>query len=288
MRVSKLVHMKNNQVAFQGEHGANSELALKKVMPAAKSVPCVTFEAVFTALTSGEVEYAFIPVENSVAGRVADIHYLLPKAEIAILSEHFEPIEHMLMAPSGATLDTIKEVHSHVHALGQCRECITQKGLTSIVHPDTAGAAADVAKWGDPTKAAIASSLASELYDLEILAKNIEDANHNTTRFLLIARGQQQEFPSQDADVITSMFVTLRSVPSALFKAIGGFATNGINMTRLESYVSGERFSVAQFILDVEGHPDTPAMQHALEELRFFSSEVKMLGTYPASPFRRR
>lgn len=274
-----------DRVAFQGGRGANSERALLKMLPNAKSVPRPTFEEVFDALEKHEAEYALIPVENSVAGRIADIHHLLPKANVSIIGEHFERVEHMFMSVSGAKIEDIVEVHSQVPALGQCRTFITEHNLKEVVHSDTAGAAQDVSKWGDPTKAAIATKLAAELYDLEILAENIEDADHNTTRFLLISNEANPEIPSIDEPVITSIFFSLRSVPAALYKAIGGFSTNGINMTRLESYI-GERFQSAQFFVDVEGHPESTPMKHALDELDHFTEEYKILGTYRAHPYR--
>lgn len=275
-----------SRITFQGVRGAYSHLAAEDMLPGAKVLPQKSFEAVFSALDRNEADYAIIPVENTLAGRVADIHHLLPHADVSIIGEHFLPIRHHLLAPEGATLETIEEVHSHVHALGQCRNYIREKGFEAVVHADTAGAAADVAAWNDVGKAAIASKLAGELYGLVALAEHIEDESHNTTRFLLLAKEAPQP-PSVKSDVITTIFFTVRSVPAALYKAIGGFATNGVNLTKIESYVTGERFSLAQFYIDVEGHPESDSMQHALDELKFFSHEVRMLGTYPAHPFRR-
>jgi prephenate dehydratase len=285
--------MSTSSIAFQGEPGAYSEQAVRVMVPGAETLPCTTFEDVFAAISHGDARYACIPIENSVAGRVADIHHLLPQYDIRIVAEHFEPIHHQLLGVQGATLDQMSEVHSHIHALGQCRTLIGERGLRAVIHTDTAGAAKDVAAWNDPTKAAIASRLAGELYGLEVLQENIEDADHNTTRFLLIAMQDsvvaREAFPPASVDVpaITSLFFTARSVPAALYKAIGGFATNGINLTKIESYVTGQRLSIAQFYIDVEGHPDSEAMRHALDELAYFSSEVRVLGTYPASGFRR-
>lgn len=279
--------MSSNLVAFQGMAGANSEVALRKYDPDAESLPCLTFEDVFLALKSGKARRAFIPVDNSIAGRVADIHHLLPKAQVCITGEHFEPIHHQFMALPGTSLEEVKEVHSHVHALGQCREFIAEHGLKKVVHVDTAGAAADVATWNDKSKAAIASTLAAELYGLEILVADIEDVEHNTTRFLMLDTEKPAQLPDPTVLCVTSIFFTLRSVPAALYKAIGGFATNGINLTKIESYVTGEHFQIAQFYIDVEGHPESVAMQHALDELQHFSSEVRILGTYAASEFRQ-
>jgi prephenate dehydratase len=277
--------MTSQKIAFQGVHGAYSELAAQKFLPGAEALPKESFEDVFSALSNNEVNFAAIPVENSIAGRVADIHHLLPRGDYYIIAEHYEPILHQLLAPRGATIATIKEVHSHVHALGQCRNFIRTQGFSPIVHADTAGAARDVSEWNNPSKAAIGSKLAAELYGLEILESNVADEAHNTTRFLLLAKAPK--IPALGEEVITTIFFTLRSVPAALYKAIGGFATNGINLTKIESYVTGPHFSIAQFHIDVEGHPESTEMKHALEELRFFSTEVKLVGTYPAHPFRR-
>lgn len=284
--------MQTIRVAFQGAQGAYSEQVLRHMVGEAMPIPCTTFEDVFASLEAGQADMACIPIENSVAGRVADIHHLLPNYAVRIVAEHYEPIHHQLMAPRGATLESITEVHSHIHALGQCRNLITSHKLRAIVHTDTAGAAQDIAKAGNPHHAAIASRLAAELYDLVIIAEDVEDMAHNTTRFLLIALADNQvlinyPMPAVNDQVITSLFFTARSVPAALYKAIGGFATNGINLTKIESYVAGKQFSIAQFYIDVEGHPESLAMKNALDELAFFSSEVRLLGTYLASEFRR-
>lgn len=273
-------------IAFQGAPGAYSEGALTAYYgEGVTSLPCRTFEEVFAALETGRAQEAFIPIENSIAGRVADIHHLLPRSPVTIVGEHFAPIRHQLLGVPGATLSSITEVHSHVHALGQCRSFIAEHGLTAIVHADTAGAAADVADWGEPGKAAIASEHAGKRYGLEVVARDIADEDHNTTRFLVLASAAR-DYPPLATPVITSILFTLRSVPAALYKAIGGFASNGVNLTKIESYLTGEHFSVAQFYIDVEAHVEASAMQLALEELRFFSSEVRILGCYPASAFR--
>ena len=277
--------MSNITIAFQGELGAYSEQAITQINPGATAIPCKSFEDVFTALSSEAVTYALIPIENSIVGLVANRHQLWPKNDIYIIGEHFEPIHHQLLAPQGATLEGITDVYSHVHALGQCRDFIRTHSLAANVHADTAGAALDVSKWNDPTRAAIASSLSAKRYGLAILAEDIEDATHNTTRFLLLSR--VSSVPPVDSDVITTIIFTLRSVPAALYKAIGGFATSGINLSKIESYLSGEHFSLAQFYIDVEGHPESKNMKHAMEELRYFSNEVRILGTYPAHSFRR-
>jgi prephenate dehydratase len=273
------------KVVFQGELGANSHLALEKYFRDAEAVPGRTFEDAFNLLKEGEADLAFIPIENSIAGRVADIHHLLPKSGFKIIGEHFEPIHHQFLVVPGTKPEDIKEVYSHVHALGQCRNYIRERGYRPIVHADTAGAAQDVSAWNDKSKAAIASTLAGELYKLELMDSNIEDADHNTTRFLVLSP-QGEKWPEVGESVLTSIFFTLRSVPSALYKAIGGFATAGINLTKIESYVTGKNLSVAQFYVDVEGHPDSEAMKHALEELKFFTTDINVLGVYKKSPHR--
>ncbi|RMD63567.1 MAG: prephenate dehydratase, partial [Alphaproteobacteria bacterium] len=220
------------------------------------------------------------------AGRVADIHHLLPESGLHIVAEHFQKVDHQLLAPPEATLETIRTVHSHVQALSQCRRFVRAAGLKPVVHADTAGAAAEVAGRGDPTEAAIASRLAGEIYGLQILKSDIQDAPHNVTRFLVMAADPIHPDPD-DGPVVTTFVFRVRSVPAALYKALGGFATNGVNLTKLESYILDGRFTVAQFYADIEGHPDHRMVRLALEELSFFSREVRILGVYPAHPFRR-
>jgi prephenate dehydratase len=273
------------KIVFQGEPGANSHIACREAYPDHEAVPCPTFEDAFAAVESGEAALGMIPIENSVAGRVADIHHLMPTADLHIVAEWFLPIRHQLMAPRGAKLDRIRSVESHVMALGQCREVIRKLGLKTIVAADTAGSAREVAERGDKTRAAIASGLAAEIYGLDILAENIEDEAHNTTRFIVLAR-EARWAKSGDGTVVTTFLFRVRNVPAALYKALGGFATNGINMTKLESYMLEGNFFATQFYADVEGHPDDRALALALEELAFFSKELKILGVYPAHPFR--
>ena len=273
------------KIVFQGEAGANSHIACRQAYPDYEAVPCPTFEDAFAAVESGEAALGMIPIENSVAGRVADIHHLMPTSGLHIVAEWFLPIRHQLMAPQGAKLDGIRSVESHVMALGQCRNIIRTLGLKAIVAADTAGSAREVAERADKTRAAIASSLAAEIYGLEILAENIEDEAHNTTRFLALAR-EARWARNGDATVITTFLFRVRNVPAALYKALGGFATNGINMTKLESYMVEGNFFATQFYADVEGHPDDRSLALALEELAFFSKELKILGVYPAHPFR--
>jgi prephenate dehydratase len=271
-------------IAFQGEHGAYSELACRGAFPGWTTLPCQAFEDAFEAVSSGRAALGMIPIDNSVAGRVADIHQLLPKAKLHIIGEHFQRVDHHLLAVKGTKLDQLTHVHSHIHALNQCRSTIRKLKLTPIVHADTAGAARQIADEGDKTQAAIASSLAGEIYGLDSLMSNIEDAEHNTTRFLIMAR--EPKLPDPKTPSVTSLIFSVRNIPAALFKALGGFATNGVNMTKLESYLVGGGFQAAQFYADVEGHPEQPNVALALDELRYYSREVTILGTYPAAEFR--
>jgi prephenate dehydratase len=273
------------KVAFQGEPGANSHLAAREVFPDYEVMPCATFEDAFSAIGSGEAALGMIPIENSVAGRVADIHHLMPESGLHIIAEHFMPVRHQLLAPKGATLKDIKTVESHVHALGQCRKVIRKLGIRPIVAADTAGSAREVAEAGDKTRAAIATRLAAEIYGLDILAADIEDEAHNTTRFLVLARDAKWA-KNEGGLVVTTFLFRVRNVPAALYKALGGFATNGVNMTKLESYMIEGNFFATQFYADVEGHPEERRLVFAFEELAFYSKEMKILGVYPAHPFR--
>lgn len=274
-----------NKIAFQGQAGAYSDLACRTAYPGMETLPCPGFEDAFEAVRTGRAKLAMIPVENSVAGRVAEPHQLLPHAELHIVGEHFQRVEHHLLAIPGATLKTLKTVQSHVQALDQCRKSTRRLGLKRVVGADTAGSAAEIAKAGDKTRAAIASELAGKIYGLRSLKKNIEDAEHNTTRFLVLSRQAFDPDPRR-GKVITSFVFRVRNVPAALYKAMGGFSTNGVNMTKLESYMVGGRFEATLFYADVEGHPKDRNLALALEELRFFSREVKILGTYYAHPHR--
>ena len=276
---------KTVKIAFQGEPGANSHIAIAEAYPHAEPLPCPTFEDALAAISSGEAELGMIPIENSVAGRVADIHHLLPQSGLYIVGEWFLPIRHQLMALRGATLKDIRTIESHVHALGQCRRMIRKLGLTPIVAGDTAGSARTVAQHGDKSRAAIASRLAAEIYGLDILTEDIEDEAHNTTRFVILAR--EPQWAAQDSGPLVTTFVfRVRNVPAALYKALGGFATNSVNMTKLESYMVDGNFSATQFYADVDGHPQDRGLKFALEELEFFSREFRVVGVYPAHPFR--
>ena len=275
-----------NQIAFQGEIGANSDLACRHVRPKMKTLPCASFEDTFAAVHEGRATLALIPIDNSVAGRVADIHHLLPDSGLFIVGEHFQRVEHHLLGIKGTTLTELVHVHSHVHALNQCRNFIQKHNINPVVHVDTAAAARDIAERGDKSHGAIATKLAGDIYGLECLQANIEDADHNTTRFLLMA-SEPTETSSNDGDIMTSFVFRVRNVPAALYKSLGGFATNGVNMTKLESYLVEGGFVAAQFYAEVEGHPEHHPVRLALEELRFFSTEVRILGIYPAHPFRK-
>jgi len=249
-----------------------------------ETLPCTQFEDAFAAVREGRAALGMIPIDNSVAGRVADIHHLMPDSGLFIIGEHFEPVHHHLLALPGVMLEGLKTVRSHVHALGQTRNFQRAHRLTPVVAADTAGAAKELAASGDRTAAAIASELAGTIYGLVSLAENIEDAAHNTTRFLVMSRAATRAAPG--GPTVTTFVFNVRNVPAALYKALGGFATNAINMTKLESYMVNGNFTATQFYADVEAHPDERPLKLALEELEFFSTEVKILGVYPAAPER--
>jgi prephenate dehydratase len=281
---------KKKSIVYQGEPGANSDLASREAYPDHTPIPCATFEDCFAAVRSGKADLGMIPIENSVAGRVADIHHLMPHSGLHIVAEHFMPVRHQLMAPRGASLKTIKTVESHVHALGQCRKAIRSLGVKPVVAADTAGSAREVAEAGDITRASIASKLAAKIYGLSILKQNIEDEAHNTTRFIVLSKKAKWAPNSKKGKVLTTFVFQVRNIPAALYKALGGFATNGINMTKLESYMVGGSFSATQFYADVEGHPDERALELALEELDFVCQPktLKILGVYPAHKMRKK
>jgi prephenate dehydratase len=276
------------KIVFQGERGANSHIACREAYPDAEPIPCRTFEDALNAVATGDADLGMIPIENSVAGRVADIHHLMPGAGLHIIAEWFLPIRNQLLALPGVRLAEIKSVESHIMALGQCRNYIRERGVKSIVAADTAGAAREVAERGDRSCAAIASRLAAEIYGLDIIAENIEDESHSTTRFVVLSRSARRAARG-NGPVLTTFVFQVRNIPAALYKALGGFATNGVNMTKLESYMLEGTFSATQFYSDVDGHPDDPGLGLALEELAFFSqpNSLKILGVYPAHPFRK-
>ncbi len=277
--------MTQKTIAYQGEAGANSYTACLDAYPDWTPLPCATFEDAFAAIDEGRATLGMIPIDNSLAGRVADIHALMPRSGLNIVGEYFLPIHFHLMGLRGATMDRLEHVHSHVHALGQCRKIIRRLGLQAHVAGDTAGSAREVAEWGDPTRASLAPRLAAGLYGLDILAENVEDEAHNTTRFVILSKTPARPAPGNGL-VVTTFVFRVRNVPAALYKALGGFATNMVNMTKLESYMVEGEFSATQFLADVEGHPEDAALRLALEELAFFSREVRILGVYPAHPFR--
>jgi prephenate dehydratase len=272
-------------IAFQGMLGAYSDLACRTAHPHMTTLPCESFETAMDAVRDGQADLAMLPCENSLAGRVPDIHHLLPDSGLFVVGEAFQRVEHCLLGVRGAAIEGLRRAHSHTVALGQVRHILRSLGLTPVVEADTAGSAQLVAQWGDTAEAAIASSLAAEIYGLDILRANVEDAAHNTTRFYVMSK--TPVMPDADlANLMTTFVFKVRNVPAALYKALGGFATNGVNMTKLESYMVGGEFAATQFLCDVDGHPDQPPLQRALEELAFFSTEVKVLGVYPAAPFR--
>ncbi|MGI9503559.1 MAG: prephenate dehydratase [Geminicoccaceae bacterium] len=275
------------KIAFQGQPGAYSHMACQQACPEFEPVPTETFDDAFTAVSDGRTERAMIAIDNSVAGRVADVHHLMPRSGLHIVGEHFQRVNHHLLVLPETSLDQLRIVHSHVHALNQCRKLLRELPVSARVHADTAGSAAEVAATNDPSQAAIASRLAAKIHGLEILKSDIEDADHNTTRFVILA--PESIVPDYDPErpTIMSFFFQVQSVPAALYKALGGFATNGVNMLKLESYVDAE-FNQAQFYAEILGHPAETGVKNAMAELRFFSHAVDELGTYPAHPFRQR
>jgi len=276
----------NDRISFQGEAGANSHIAAREAYPELEPLPCASFEDAFAAVSEGHARYAMIPVENSLFGRVADVHHLIPESNLYIVGERFVPIKHQLLGLKGAKLSELTHVRSHPQALGQCRKLLRELGVVPVKTADTAGAAREIVELGNPKVGALASNLAGELYGLDVLKADIADAAHNTTRFLVFSR-EAQNAPLGAGPCMTSFVFRVRNVPAALYKAMGGFATNGVNMTKLESYIEGGAFSAAMFFAEVEGHPEEQNLRLAFEELAFFSSSLKLLGTYPADPFRR-
>jgi prephenate dehydratase len=273
-------------IAFMGVEGANADLACRQNYPYMQTLPCASFEEAFAAVAEERAKYAMIPIENSQAGRVAEIHNLLPRTNLHIVAEHFQKVVHGLYGVKGAALGEVKHVYSHHQGLLQCRSFIREHQLTPHIHDNTATAAKDVAAWGDTTKAAICSRLAGELYGLGLLADNIQDAQDNETLFVVMAKEPIDPEPQEASKVLTSLFFTLRNIPSALYKALGGFATNQVNMIKLESYIRGGAEGTAQFFMTFEGHPRERRVQLAIEELGFFTQKVHVLGVYPADKAR--
>ncbi|MGN6145781.1 MAG: prephenate dehydratase [Mesorhizobium sp.] len=277
---------KTNRISFQGEPGANSDSACRDMYPGMEPLPCPTFEEAFNAVETGKADLAMIPIENTIAGRVADIHHLLPESKLHIVGEYFMPIHFQLMVLPGVKRDEIKTVHSHIHALGQCRKYIRRNGWKPVIAGDTAGAAKLVSEEKQRSMAALSPALAAKLYGLDVIEENVEDIESNTTRFVVLTRSKQWvERPTPDTRMMTTFLFRVRNVPAALYKAMGGFATNGVNMTKLESYQLGA-FTATQFYADIEGHPDDPGVKNALEELRFFTREVRIVGVYPRADSR--
>jgi prephenate dehydratase len=275
-----------DRISFQGEPGANSHTACSQAYPELEPLACPTFEDAFAAVSDGTAKLAMIPIENSIAGRVADVHHLIPESALSIIAEKFLPLRHQLLGVKGAQLSDIKRVMSHPHALGQCRKFLRELGVAAVKTADTAGAAREISELGDKSVGALSTMLAAELHRLDILKADVADAHNNTTRFLVFSR-EAQIPPAENGPCMTSFVFRVRNIPAALYKALGGFATNGVNMTKLESYLEGGAFSAAMFFAEVEGHPEHASVKLALEELAFYTSSVTLLGTYPADPFRR-
>ena len=267
------------RIAFQGEPGAYSHQACRETRPELEPLPCRTFEDVIEAVQHGRADQAMLPVENTTYGRVADIHRLLPESGLHIVDEAFVRVHINLLGVPGATIGDVRRAHSHIVLLPQCASFLRSHGIEGVVSPDNARAAREVAEKGDKADAALASELAAEVYGLDILAGNIEDNDHNTTRFLVMAR--EPDYSRRAERMLTTFVFNVRNIPAALYKAMGGFATNGVNMTKLESYMVDGRFTATQFYADIEGHPEDRSVQLALEELEYFTSEMKILGVYP-------
>jgi prephenate dehydratase len=272
-------------IAYQGEPGSNSHIACVDNYPDLSPMACATFEDAFASVQDGSAKLGMIPIENSIAGRVADIHSLLPASGLHIVGETFLPIHFQLLAVTGARIEDLRTVHSHAHALGQCRNVIRRHKLKPMVAGDTAGAAREVAEWADKSRAALATRLAGQIYGLQTLMSDVEDEDHNTTRFIVLSKDERWA-PAGEGPVLTTFVFRVRNVPAALYKALGGFATNSVNMTKLESYMEGGEFTATQFLADVEAHPSDPPLGRALEELEFFSRNMRILGVYPAHPYR--
>jgi len=276
--------MNTNKIAFQGTNGSHSDMACRKAYPYLTPLPCPLFEDAFSAVEEEKADFAMIPIENSLVGRVAEIHNILPHTDLHIVGEYFHTVHHSLLAPKGATIEKIKEIYSHPQALLQCKKALRDMSISTLIRPDTAIAAKEVAELNDPTKAALASDLASELYGLEILKKNMEDDEGNTTVFIIASKKPLDI--ENDQHILTSIIFTVKNIPSALYKAIGGFATNGINVLKLESYLPPSPSANAQFFITFEGNPMAQNVKYALEELGFYCKRIKILGVYNADPVR--
>ena len=273
--------------SFQGVNGAYSELAGKKIYPNAESIACKTFEEMFECVREGKANTTIVPIENSRAGRVADTQRLIPNSKLKIIGEYFLEINHCLLAPKGSSMETIKRVYSHEQAITQCRNNIINNNKEMIVVADTAGAAKFISEKNSIEDSAIASKLAAEIYNLEIIQPNFQDTTNNVTRFLIMSN-KMLDIDQSEEDIMTTLVFTVRSIPAALYKSLGGFASNGVNITKLESYVHPQGFDVAQFYIDFEGHPKNSSVKLAIEEMKFFCKEINILGVYKASNFRKK
>ncbi len=273
------------RIAFQGEPGAYSHEACRQAYPGMEALPRATFEDTIEAVRRGDADLAMLPVENSTYGRVADIHHLLPESGLHIIAETFVRVHIAVLALPGTRLEEVERAMSHTVLLGQCRNFLAKHGIRPVTGADTAGSARHVAELGDPKLAALASELSGEIYGLDVLARKVEDRAHNTTRFLVMSRAPDLKRRGE-AGMMTTFVFRVRNIPAALYKAMGGFATNGVNMTKLESYMVDGSFSATQFYADIEGHPDDANVHRALEELDYFTSSMSLLGVYPADPSR--
>jgi len=279
--------MKKNSFAFQGVNGAYSEQAGKNVFPDARSVPCTTFEEMFACVRNDKADIALVPIENSQAGRVADTQRLIPDSDLKIIGEYFLEVRHNLLVIPGTKVNDIKRIHSHEQGIAQCRNKIIKLNKEMVVAADTAGSAKKISQLNNKEEAAIASALAAEIYNLEILEGDFQDAKYNVTRFLIMSKNKSK-IESTESDLLTTLVFVVRSIPASLYKCLGGFASNGINITKLESYVHPQGFDVAQFYIDFEGHPEDNSVKLALEEMKFFCKEIKVLGVYKKSKFRKK
>jgi prephenate dehydratase len=279
--------MKINSFAFQGVNGAYSEQAGKNVFPYAKSIPCATFEEMFAFVRNNKADIALVPIENSQAGRVADTQRLIPDSDLNIIGEYFLEVRHNLLALHGTKINDIKRIHSHEQGIAQCRNKIIKLNKEMVVAADTAGSAKKISQLNNKEDAAIASALAAEIYNLEILESNFQDAKYNVTRFLIMSKNKSKIEVSEN-DLLTTLVFVVRSIPASLYKCLGGFASNGVNITKLESYIHPQGFDVAQFYIDFEGHPEDNSVKLALEEMKFFCKEIKVLGVYKKSKFRKK
>jgi len=274
-----------NKIAYQGEPGAYSHLACKTAYPDLEPVACESFASAFAAVENREANLAMIPIENSLGGRVSDIHHLIPDSTLYIIDEHYQSVKHCLLGVPGATLNQLTHIRSHPQGLAQCLSLFEELKAKPVASSDTAGSAKEIKELNDPTQGSIASSLAAEIYGLDVLREMVEDRLGNTTRFIVLSATRREPDPA-DGPCMTSFAFKVRSVPAALYKSLGGFATCGINITKLESYIVDERFQVAQFYAEIEGHPSDKLVDTAFQELQFYSTKLKILGTYPANPYR--